>query len=85
MLEIWNNHYLKELYRFQIISENSPTYIGGALQLVIICLTFRLSQVAFVVTVAMKSDYIFLNFKLLQTEFKFIMVGYSEYLWSKII
>ena len=31
MLEIWNNRYLKELYRFQIF-ENAPMNIGGALQ-----------------------------------------------------
>ena len=35
MLEIWNNHYLKELYRFQIVLENAPIYIGVALQRVI--------------------------------------------------
>ena len=28
----WSNDYLKELYRFQIIFENAPIYIGGALQ-----------------------------------------------------
>ena len=31
MLEIWSNHYLKELYRFQIIFETAPIYTGGAL------------------------------------------------------
>ena len=35
MLEIWNNHYLKELYRFQIVLKNAPIYIGVALQRVI--------------------------------------------------
>ena len=35
MLKFWSNHYLKGLYRFQIIFENSPIYIGDALQRVI--------------------------------------------------
>ena len=30
-----SNHYLKEVYRFQIIFENAPIYRGGALQRVI--------------------------------------------------
>ena len=35
MLEIWNNHYLKKLYRFQIIFQNTSIYIDGALKRVI--------------------------------------------------
>ena len=31
----WSNHYLKELYRFQIIFENAPIYTSAALQRVI--------------------------------------------------
>ena len=45
------NCYLKEVHWFQIIFENAPTQIGIALYLVIIILTFRFSQVAFVVAV----------------------------------
>ena len=35
ILEIWYNHYLKELYGFQIVYKNDLIYIGGALQRVI--------------------------------------------------
>ena len=45
------NCYLKEVHWFQIIFENAPTQIGIALYSVIIILTFRFSQVAFVVAV----------------------------------
>ena len=67
MLEIWSNHYLKELYRYQIIFANAPIYyIGVALQRVIYYL-FNFSQVAFLVGIATKFDYVFLsNIKLLQ-------------------
>ena len=45
------NCFLKEVRWFQIIFENAPTQIGIALYPVIIILTFRFSQVAFVVAV----------------------------------
>ena len=45
------NCFLKEVHWFQIIFENAPTQIGIALYSVIIILTFRFSQVAFVVAV----------------------------------